>query len=216
MEDKNKEQFYEASCTCNHKFGKGLSNIQQELDVPKTHWNKFGEYYYRNCEDILDAVKPLLLKHNCNLYLSDSISSYGDKIYVVANVCFMDETGFKTEVKSYARETIEKKKMDSSQLTGAASSYARKYALSALFLIDDVKDSDTTNTGGNTSQEPGQIKSDIESATPIIERQLTAQEVEKSWNGKIYKGIVYINNQRIKPPQDQIEKLKLHKKFKEK
>lgn len=125
-----------------------LLKIQSELKCPKNQINKFGNYNYRSCEDILEAVKPLLLKQEIILILSDELQQIGDRFYVKATAILFDKDGkeiIKTE--AYAREEETKKGADGSQITGASSSYARKYALNGLFLIDDVKDSDTTNTG---------------------------------------------------------------------
>ena len=121
-----------------------LLSIQQELKVPKGRNNRFGGYNYRSTEDILTALKPLLKKYNTMLTITDSIEQIGDRYYVKATVCLEDveaETG--VSVSGYGRETLERKKYDDSQLTGAASSYARKYALNGLFLIDDSADPDT-------------------------------------------------------------------------
>lgn len=119
-----------------------LKKIQQELKAPKGQYNNFGKYKYRSCEDILEAVKPLLAKNNAELTLSDEIVQVGNRIYVKAVATLNDGTNEKS-VAAYARESEAKKGMDESQVTGTASSYARKYALNGLFLIDDTKDADT-------------------------------------------------------------------------
>ena len=121
---------------------KQLIEIQKELKAPKGQYNSFGKYKYRSAEDILEAVKPLLHKYGCQLTLSDTIVLVGDRYYVqaVAQIFNGEETA---HVSAYAREDFEKKGMDGSQITGTASSYARKYALNGLFLIDDTKDADT-------------------------------------------------------------------------
>ena len=120
-----------------------LKSIQQELKAPKQTPNKFGGYKYRTAEQILAAVKPLLAKHGMILTLSDTIEQIGDRYYVKATAIIEDvETDTGATVTAYARETLERKKYDDSQLTGAASSYARKYALGGLFLIDDEQDAD--------------------------------------------------------------------------
>jgi len=130
---------------------KKLNLIQSKLKAPKSQHNKFGNYNYRNCEDILEAVKPLLLKHECGLNISDEIVSVMDRVYVKATVTFTGEK--ETVVTAFARESLDKKGMDSSQITGAASSYARKYALNGLFLIDDTKDADSSNPVKDESKE---------------------------------------------------------------
>ena len=126
---------------------KKLAEIQKTLKAPKTQFNKFGNYYYRSCEDILEAVKPLLGDHS--LILTDDIMLIGDRYYVKATVKLFDGDGkFVIENSAFAREQEQKKGQDASQITGSASSYARKYALNGMFLIDDTKDADATNTHG--------------------------------------------------------------------
>lgn len=120
-----------------------LKKIQAELKAPKNQFNKFGNYAYRSAEDILEAVKPLLAKYNSMLTISDEIVEAGGRIYVKAQCTFMDDKGSSIITAAYAREPESKKGMDESQITGAASSYARKYALNGMFLIDDTKDADT-------------------------------------------------------------------------
>jgi hypothetical protein len=122
-----------------------LIKVQKELKAPKNQYNSFGKYKYRSAEDILEAVKPLCADNGLLLTLSDTLESIGERYYVKATATVIDAKS-KTEVASvtaYAREEETKKGMDSSQITGTASSYARKYALNGLFLIDDTKDADT-------------------------------------------------------------------------
>jgi len=131
-----------------------LSIIQSDLKAPKGQFNAFGKYAYRSCEDILEAVKPHLKKNGIILTVSDSINvvNVGDsaRVYVTATAKVSD--GVDTiEVTASAREAENKKGMDESQITGSTSSYARKYALNGLFLIDDTKDADATNNHGKTS-----------------------------------------------------------------
>jgi len=121
-----------------------LSNIQNELKAPKGQYNSFGKYKYRSCEDILEAVKPICYKYKATLVLSDDVVNIGDRIYVLARATLYDqESDAMVENRAFARESLEKKGMDESQITGTASSYARKYALNGLFNIDDTKDADT-------------------------------------------------------------------------
>jgi hypothetical protein len=127
-----------------------LSVVQKSLKAPKSQYNSFGKYNYRNCEDILEAVKPLLI--DSSLYIYDEIIQIGDRYYVKATVVFRSGPD-EIKATAYAREEQDKKGMDSSQITGAASSYARKYALNGLFLIDDTKDSDATNDGKNKKKD---------------------------------------------------------------
>ena len=123
-----------------------LMNIQSELKAPKSQFNKFGNYQYRNNEDILEALKPLLLKYKATIRLSDEIEQVGNRYYVKVTARFTDaEDGQYIDAVAYAREADSQKGMSESQLTGSASSYARKYALNGLFAIDDTKDSDFTN-----------------------------------------------------------------------
>lgn len=124
-----------------------LINVQALLKAPKGQFNKFGGYSYRSCEDILEAVKPLLAKEDLQLTLSDEVLMVGDWHYVKATATVTDGAETVTTT-GYAREVETKKGMDGSQITGTASSYARKYAMNAMFLIDDSKDADATNTHG--------------------------------------------------------------------
>lgn len=118
-----------------------LTKIQSELKAPKSQFNSFGKYYYRTLSDIDEALKPLLVKHDAEVYLSDKIVPVGNRIYVEATATFKCKEESVT-VTAYAREDESKKGMDGAQVTGGASSYARKYALNGLFLIDDTKDID--------------------------------------------------------------------------
>lgn len=127
-----------------------LNKIQQELKVPKNQRNNFGNYNYRSCEDILEAVKPLL--EDAVLTINDEIVNIGDRYYVKATAIL--QTNIKSiSATAYAREPIIKKGMDEAQITGATSSYARKYALNGLFAIDDTKDADTMDNK-NIVKEP--------------------------------------------------------------
>lgn len=121
-----------------------LGTIQSRLSVPKNQRNNFGNYNYRSCEDITEAVKPYLKELNCALLMRDEIELVGDRFYVKAIATLYDtETGESVEVNAFAREPLQKRGMDDSQITGATSSYARKYALNGLFALDDNKDADT-------------------------------------------------------------------------
>lgn len=160
-----------------------LIAIQSELKAPKSQYNNFGKYAYRNCEDILEALKPLLKEHKSTVFISDDVvfvegkyisetlntktdeattKTAEGRFYIKATVTFIDvETGESITNTAYAREEETKKGMDGSQVTGASSSYARKYALNGMFAIDDTKDSDFTNTtvkGDNTGLSEAQIK----------------------------------------------------------
>lgn len=151
-----------------------LLKIQSELKAPKSQYNSFGKYKYRNAEDILEAVKPLCKSAGAFLVISDEIVNIGNRYYVkaTARLCDTQVTNGKMEfidVSAYAREEEDKKGMDGSQVTGASSSYARKYALNGLFAIDDTKDSDTTNNGKETEKTP---------ITDLVEPPLTLNEAE--------------------------------------
>lgn len=132
---------------------KDLKEIQTNLKAPKGQYNAFGKYAYRSCEDILETVKPLLSDLKCTLTISDKVVNIGERYYVESTCHFENSDGESFSVSAYAREAETKKGMDSAQITGAASSYARKYALNGLFLIDDTKDADATNDHGKGSQD---------------------------------------------------------------
>lgn len=123
-----------------------LFEIQRKLKAPKDQFNEFGKYNYRSCESILEAVKPILSELHCTITLSDDMVQLGERYYIKATASVLDvETGEKESVTAYAREAETKSGMDAAQITGAASSYARKYALNGLLAIDDTKDADATN-----------------------------------------------------------------------
>lgn len=134
-----------------------LLNIQTELKAPKSQRNNFGDYNYRSCEDILEAVKPFLKKEKCVLVINDEVQKIENRYYLKAVVNLIDvENGESITASAFAREEETKKKMDGSQITGASSSYARKYALNGLFAIDDTKDSDATNHDNNKANNGSQ------------------------------------------------------------
>lgn len=136
-----------------------LMNIQSELKAPKGQYNSFGKYKYRSCEDILEAIKPLLKENACVLTISDSVEMVGDRFYIKATATLRDtESADEISVTAYAREAEDKKGQDSSQVTGATSSYARKYALNGLFCIDDTKDADIEEH--RQQQEPAALTKD--------------------------------------------------------
>jgi len=120
-----------------------LIDLRSELSVPKNQFNSFGKYKYRSQEDILEALKPLLKKHDLLLTISDEMIMLGDRFYVKAEIVLWDNDKVIATAYGYAREPESKKGMDASQITGTSSSYARKYGLNAMFLIDDTKDADT-------------------------------------------------------------------------
>ena len=133
---------------------KKLIKVQQELKAPKNQRNTFGNYNYRSCEDILEALKPVLAAHEATVFISDKVVvKENNWAYIESTATFVDiETGEPISTTAFARETENKKGMDSSQITGSASSYARKYALNGLFLIDDTRDADTDEQHRQTSE----------------------------------------------------------------
>lgn len=148
-----------------------LLNIQAELKAPKGQYNSYGGYNYRSCEDILEAVKPLLKANKCVLTISDEIANIGERYYIRAAATITDAEGDESYTNvAYAREEETKKGMDGAQITGTASSYARKYALNGLFLIDDTKDADTDEHAKQTGAEP--------KAEQKQEKKATAKQIE--------------------------------------
>ena len=145
---------------------KELIAIQSELKAPKSQFNKFGGYKYRKAEDILEAVKPLLAKQKCTLIITDDVVLIGNRIYVKATATIKNEKGECETTTGWAREEETKKGMDGSQITGASSSYARKYALNGLFAIDDNADSDTTNDGQHQAAQQQAQTQARQQATP--------------------------------------------------
>lgn len=134
------------------EFIEKIVAIQSELKAPKGQYNSFGKYNYRSCEDILEGVKPLLTKHRLVLTIQDSIDLIGDRFYVKATATITDGKE-QLSTSAYARESLDKKGMDASQVTGATSSYARKYALNGLLAIDDTKDADTMDNSKKPVQQ---------------------------------------------------------------
>jgi hypothetical protein len=131
---------------------KELKKVQEELKVPKGQFNSFSNFYYRSCEDILEAVKPLLKKEGLFLTISDELVNIGERYYIKAIASVKNEAGEEVVVTGYAREEETKKGMDGSQITGSSSSYARKYALNGMFLIDDGKDADSMDNRDNETK----------------------------------------------------------------
>lgn len=134
-----------------------LQAVQRDLKAPKGQYNSFGKYNYRSCEDIVEAVKPLLNEQGLILTMSDEVIGIADRVYIKATCKVIDiATGDSVETSALARESMTKKGMDDSQITGTASSYARKYALNGLFAIDDTKDADTNEYAAKISQNGAQ------------------------------------------------------------
>lgn len=153
-----------------------LYAIQAELKAPKGNFNSFGKYKYRSCEDILEAVKPLLKKYDSTLTLSDDVVQLGDRYYIkaTASLQVVGEANF-VQNTAWARESAEKKGQDDSQITGTASSYARKYALNGLFLIDDTKDADTDEYHKQTTSKK-------ETTEPYPERGEMIKVIKKKYD----------------------------------
>lgn len=158
-----------------------LLAIQTELKAPKNQYNSFGKYSYRSCEDILESVKPLLLKHNLCLILKDEIVEIGGRIYVKAIAEIVDNTNsVMLNSSAFAREADIQKGMSEPQITGSASSYARKYALNGLFLIDDTKDDYTKPPKGDGDDKPVEKqKGDIAGALKAIKESKSITQLDK-------------------------------------
>ena len=169
-----------------------LMAIQTKLNAPKNRKNSFGNYNYRSCEDILEAVKPLLKEQNCTLTITDEIVLIGDRFYVKAEATIKDcESADGISVCAYAREADGKKGMDEAQVTGACSSYARKYALNGLFLIDDNKDPDTDENHNEREnrkmiEEVGEQKVSKTKVT-VLEKMCKADGIDLDWLCSLYK-----------------------------
>lgn len=179
-----------------------LMMIQSELKVPKEQYNDFGNYNYRSCEDILNALKQHLLTYKAVVLLSDELVMLGDRFYVKATAKLVDtESKEEIGVSAYAREDLQRKKMDGSQLTGSASSYARKYALNGLFAIDDIKDSDYTNQFGKEPQpqyQPPQPPKQEPPQLPIHQVKFEINQVAKKKGVKSSSVILNEVQQKVK------------------
>lgn len=148
-----------------------LVMIQNELKAPKNQHNAFGGYYYRSCEDILEGLKPILLKYQCSIRLVDEMIMLGDRYYVKAVAVLTDEeNGECVQTVAFAREELQKKGMDASQVTGSASSYARKYALNGMFAIDDTKDADTLDNREKDKPKPNRAQARQQAAKSKSEK----------------------------------------------
>lgn len=152
-----------------------LRMVQQKLKAPKNQYNSFGKYRYRSCEDILEGVKPLLEEVGAAIVLTDCIEQVGDRFYIKATANFMDGNDFICNT-AYARESDDKKGMDASQITGTASSYARKYALNGLLLIDDTKDADTDE---NHNEAVGRSRSEAAKKAQATKEQNAADSANQ-------------------------------------
>lgn len=179
-----------------------LQQIQLELKAPKSKRNTFGNYNYRNCEDILEAVKPLLQKYNATLIITDEVQEIGPVVVVTAKVILTDANGKETVVKAHAGVEVSKKGMDVAQTFGASSSYARKYAINGLFLIDDTKDYDSdeyhnqVNNGSarNNNQQNRQTQQSAPAQNNAQRNQAQNQNNQQS-NGQLKPSNAQQNNQ---------------------
>lgn len=152
------------------ELSKKILNVQTELKAPKNQYNSFGKYKYRSAEDILEGLKPLLAKHELLQTISDEIVLVGDRFYLKATVTVRHGEE-EISVSGYAREALNKKGMDESQITGTASSYARKYALNGMWAIDDTKDSDTDEYAQRTAESNKQENKTKQSNQDYITQQ---------------------------------------------
>lgn len=162
------------------EFIKKVAEVQAKLKAPKGQFNKFGNYAYRSCEDILEAVKPLLAERGLVLTINDEVRPINeDRVYVQAIATITDGENCISN-SAFARESLDKKGMDDAQITGSTSSYARKYALNGLFLIDDTKDADATNTHGKGNDDQrsfSERKEEVKSA-PVKSQDNSTVKVE--------------------------------------
>ena len=165
-----------------------LDIIRRDLKVPKSRRNDFGGYDYRSCEDILNALKPLMFKHGVTIHFNEEIQQLGERFYVKCTATFIGEDGEEAETSGYAREEETRKGMSADQITGSASSYARKYALNAMFLIDDSAEPDAHET--ISSEEAAEIKSALEVSDSDVTKFLAwagCSSVEKMPKSKLKK-----------------------------
>ncbi len=168
-----------------------LSAIQAALKAPKSQYNEFGKYKYRKAEDILESVKPLLAKNGCTLTCTDELILVGSRYYIKATATITSiEDGSSVYTTAFAREEEEKKGMDGSQVTGASSSYARKYALNGLLCIDDTADSDTTNTGDGKGRKDTPVKGSKTAQKSTQSSQADNDKADLLPGGKTYAKIV--------------------------
>ena len=195
-----------------------LQAVQSELKAPKGQYNSFGKYKYRSCEDILEAVKPILAKYKAAITISDEVEMIGNRYYIKATASFYDIelAGHPITNTAWARESDDKKGMDSSQITGTASSYARKYCLNGLLLIDDTKDADTdeyqggadntnTNAGESKASKVAKIKMEL-SRTGISAKSLLESYKIKVDGTSIEQGLAKLNDDQYKDAMDKLAK----------
>lgn len=174
---------------------KELIEIQKALSVPKNQYNNFGNYAYRNCEDILEAVKPLCCKNGVLLTLSDEVVSVGDRFYVKATAT-VSKDGQSISCDAYAREADKQKGMVEAQVSGSTSSYARKYALNGLFCIDDAKDDDSNEKEIERRGKDGQTRKELEDQAREYLRSADMPEAKMKalWEGIPKHGEDFLRN----------------------
>lgn len=171
--------------------------IQTELHAPKAQDNKFGKYKYRSCEDIVEAVKPILASHECHLNISDEMIMLGDRFYIKATATIFNGNTPIAESDGWARESFSRKGMDDSQLTGSTSSYARKYALNGLLAIDDTKDADSQDNSSYETVKQEKINRDhVNGCYEMIKEELDADaaQTREADSKRICDGMSRLNN----------------------
>ena len=164
-----------------------LIKIQKELKAPKSQYNNFGKYSYRSAEDILEAVKPICHEQKCTITLSDEVKELNNGWVYITAIATLSDAESAVSVQAHARESETRKGMDSSQITGSSSSYARKYALNGLFAIDDTKDSDTTNKHEKDENKQDKKTENNEFISQAQQKRLFA--IAKS-NAELVKGVI--------------------------
>ena len=180
---------------------KELQAIQAKLKAPKNQRNNFGKYNYRSCEDILEAVKPLCDEQECSLILIDQVQQIGERYYVQAMATLTNSKGAQISSNGWAREADSKKGMDASQLTGATSSYARKYALNGLFAIDDTKDADATNDH-QTPAKATKPNSQIADSIKALQAVKDGEQLKTVW---LSLPATMHNNEAVKKAKDEMK-----------
>lgn len=188
-------------------FQQKVVAVQSELKAPKGQYNSFGKYNYRSCEDILEGVKPLLNKYGLYLTINDAIELIGDRYYIKATATLFDGDNC-ISTSAYARESLDKKGMDSSQVTGATSSYARKYALNGLLCIDDTKDADSVESNPlpqNTAYNWKTLKARAtqggvteEALKDYLKNELKVKNTDEMTRDHYQKAFDWVNSQRYK------------------
>ena len=188
-------------------FQQKVVAVQSELKAPKGQYNSFGKYNYRSCEDILEGVKPLLNKYGLYLTINDAVELIGDRYYIKATATLFDGDNC-ISTSAYARESLDKKGMDSSQVTGATSSYARKYALNGLLCIDDTKDADSVEDKPlqqNTAYNWKTLKARAtqggvteEALKDYLKNELKVKNTDEMTRDHYSKAFDWVNSQRYK------------------